>query len=233
MDIISISWVVMKRNPALKAAIQKAVDSHKILVYCSTADTGSQSHGDVYPANYDRLVTAVSASDRFGWARVESCHDVHVMLGGEEVTAQGPKYMEQPKSRISGSSVATALAAGLASLCLFLARMANDRGDWDEFKDRDAMLHIFRKMQESDTNRVITPAKLFDDDFEFKDDFYRGIYAPPIGLQKLKWAILSKEINRNAPFSGDYPRRAMSAERSRDTRLTQMRRPNGPIAVNS
>jgi Subtilase family len=233
VDIISISWVVTKRNPALKAVIQKAVDDYKILVYCSTADIGSQSHGDVYPANYDRLVTAVSASNRFGWARVESCHDVHVMLGGEEVTAQGPKYMQQSNRRVSGSSVATALAAGLASLCLFLARMANDRDVWDEFKDRDAMLHIFRKMQESDNNRVITPAKLFGDGFEVKDDFYRGTYEPPSGLQKLKWAILSKEINRNAPFSGEYPRRAMSAERSKHTRPTQARQPTAPIAVSS
>lgn len=233
MDIISISWVVTKDHPALKEVIQEAVYNHNILVYCSTADVGSQSHGEFYPANYEGLVTAVSASNQFGWARVESCHDVHVMLGGEKITAQGPQYMQQPNSRISGSSVATALAAGLASLCLFLARMANHRRDWDEFKDRDAMLHIFRKMQESNNNRVITPTKLFDDDFEVRDDFYRGTCAPPSGLQKLDWAILSKEINRNTPFSGDYPRRAMSKDRFRNTRPPQIRGSTTPIAVKS
>src|ERR1700761_5937408 len=63
VDVISISWVLAKSNPKLREVIQQAVEDHNILVYCSTADTGSKSHPDVYPANYEGLVTAVSASN--------------------------------------------------------------------------------------------------------------------------------------------------------------------------
>jgi Subtilase family len=216
VDIISISWAVKKQSFELQEAIRKAVRTHKILVFCSTADIGSQFHPDVYPANYEDVI-AVSASNRFGWARLESCRDVHIMLGGEKIKAHGPKYMQLPDNRISGSSVATALAAGLASLCLFLARMANPNGDGQHFKNRIAMLHVFRLMQESKDNRVIVPAKLFDDEFKLPDDFHSGRHPPPVGLKRFNWMMISGSIQANnvAPFNGNYPRRAISEERHR------------------
>ena len=185
VDIISISWIVKRHNTALESAIQAASDA-KILVFCATADVGAHSNSEIWPADYAKVIT-VSASNAYGLPLPVSLLDVHVMLLGDRVEAHGPKYMREHKSSvISGSSVATALAAGLASLCLFLARMANMDEKGDSFKDRDAMLWLFRQMQE-DGDRVIVPALLFGNDFKLSAPL-SAAGDPPLGLDNFKYS---------------------------------------------
>ena len=210
IDIISISWIVKSNSKRLENAITAA--TQKGLVFCSTADIGAQSSFDMWPVDY-RNVVAVSASNIYGLPLLKSSHDVHAMLHGDEVPAHGPNYMRSYKdTRISGSSVATALAAGLASLCLFLARMANSDGKAELFKERRAMLWLLRKMQVDD--RVVVPSKLFQD-FDFSDAFYSGQGKPPNGLDSFKYSLFEKELQRS-DFRTYIPQRS----RSRDARVT-------------
>jgi hypothetical protein len=211
-----MSWVVSKANEKLKEAIQEAKENN-ILMFCATADHGSQSRPDIYPASYEEVIV-VSASNALGMPRLESQHDVHMMLDGDKVKAHGPSFMKQCQdAEVSGSSVATALAAGIASLCLLLARMANRGEDAEKFKDRLMMLRLFRLMQASKSNRVIVPSQLFDDKFDIPDDFSKGRSEPPIGLEKFRFAVVHAflETNRANRFNGDIPRRDLSEERIR------------------
>ena len=79
----------------------------------------------------------------------------------------GPRYMRNhSESHISGSSVATALAAGIASLCLCLARIANVDGHADDFKSKEQMMGLFAKMQNPDDgSKIIVPSRIFGKSF--------------------------------------------------------------------
>jgi hypothetical protein len=212
IDIISVSWIVKNKSKRLEEAVTRA--TKRGLIFCSTADIGAQSSFDMWPVDY-RDVIAVSASNIHGLPLPKSQHDVHVMLHGDQVVAHGPNYMRSYKdTRISGSSVATALAAGLASLCLFLARMANSDGQAELFKNRRAMLWLLRKMQVDD--RVLVPSKLFKD-FDVSDAFYNGHGGPPTGLDNFKYSLFEKE-SRSPEFKAYIPQRA----RSRDAPLRRV-----------
>lgn len=127
VDIISISWVTKTQFPALKDAIEKA--AKHALVFCSTADQGAWSER-VFPADYEGTVR-VSATDKYGNlmpASDKKGHAVNIPVPGEDVPAFGPSYMGDNVAvgTVSGSSVATALAAGIASLSLLMLLVFND-----------------------------------------------------------------------------------------------------------
>jgi hypothetical protein len=160
----------------------------KVLVICATADVGAHSSSDTWPANFENVIT-ISASNAYGLPMPWSHRDVHAMLNGDQIKTHGPGYMRLDENACeSGSSVATAIASGLASLCLFLARMANEDGKGERFKDRRVMLALFRKMQANDSDLVIEPSSFFDDSFKPLVGFQRGHLAPPGGLDKFLWA---------------------------------------------
>lgn len=130
VDVISISWVMKKNHPELEEAVRRALNRkgehpHRpILVFCSTADEGVYS-GTVYPAAYDGVVN-VAATDQYGRMTPASANGVDILVPGQDIVAEGPSYMDKYiTSSVSGSSVATATAAGIASLALLLLRTFN------------------------------------------------------------------------------------------------------------
>ncbi|KAI1128630.1 peptidase S8/S53 domain-containing protein [Nemania abortiva] len=176
VDIISISWVMKKDHPELKNAISRAVKGEgrggrPTLVFCSTADEGVYS-GTIYPASYDGVVN-VAATDQYGHMTPASANGVDILVPGENITADGPSYMEKySNSRVSGSSVATATAAGIASLALLLLRTYNwsrsERREEAEmmrqFYTRDGILGVFDKMNAH--KAAVVPSKLFSGDMK-------------------------------------------------------------------
>ncbi|GAW22634.1 hypothetical protein ANO14919_121760 [Xylariales sp. No.14919] len=173
VDIISISWVMKKDHAELKSAINRAVTGEgkgrPTLVFCSTADEGVYS-GTIYPASYDGVVN-VAATDQYGHMTPASANGVDILVPGENITADGPSYMEKySSSRVSGSSVATATAAGIASLALLLLRTYNwgrsARSDDTElirrFYTRDGILGVFDRMNAH--KAAVVPSKLFSGD---------------------------------------------------------------------
>jgi len=124
-----MSWVTHEECPDLKKAIDRA-NKKNILVFCSRADKGNLSQKE-YPADFDTTIT-VSATDRMNVERKHSeKSDFYVV--GEDILADGPSYyhmMDGVTSNsvgpaVSGSSVATALAAGLASLIIAYGSCVN------------------------------------------------------------------------------------------------------------
>jgi hypothetical protein len=167
VDIISISWITKKYVEQLEKAIEKAVgesaDRHPILVFCSTADEGAYA-GKVDPADHKGTVS-VAATDKYGHMRPASQAGVNILVPGEDIVAEGPSYMGKYTSgTVSGSSVATALASGIASLALLLLRTFNevDQTALNEFFKKEGIMRVFTKMN-SEINGIQL-SNLFPDD---------------------------------------------------------------------
>jgi len=217
VDIVSISWIIkteISQAREFARAIERAT-AKKVLVICATADVGAHSSADTWPANFENVI-AISASNAYGLPMPWSHRDVHAMLDGDRIRACGPNYMRLDKdASASGSSVATALASGLASLCLFLARMANEDGMGEKFKDRLVMLALIWSMQANELDRVIELSGFFDSTFKPATDYQRGHLEPPKGLQRFLWKnfedLYSDDRRRQASIG--VRRRSVSARR--------------------
>lgn len=156
VDIISMSWVTKKNEEELEKAVKEAAQTDKgrrpTLMFCSTADEGAFG-GPAYPVDYKEHVVSVSATD--SWGGLTSKTDRHtrvdVSIPGEDLEASAPFYLGNVGSTVSGSSVATALAVGIASLALLLLRTYND-GSEDElssFYTRKGIMRVFDRMEAS------------------------------------------------------------------------------------
>lgn len=168
----------------LKEAIKAAANSG-ILIFCSTADDRTEARTSIWPADCDQVIK-VAASDPYGRALPDSERQVDVVVDGDRLTAHGPKYMKNHAEKvISGSSVATALAAGLASLCLCLIRMVNTPEQALELQDKTKILKLFDKMSEGKgADKILCPSKLFGSNFDILEE---NDQSPlPAALHKFK-----------------------------------------------
>ncbi|GES57672.1 hypothetical protein ATEIFO6365_0001096100 [Aspergillus terreus] len=156
VDIISMSWVTKKNEPELQEAVEKAAGTDKgrrpTLMFCSTADEGAFG-GPAYPVDYKKHVVSVSATDSWGGltSKTDRHTQVDVSIPGEDLEASAPFYLGNVGSTVSGSSVATALAAGIASLALLLLQTYNDcsKGELSSFYTRDGIMRVFDRMDAS------------------------------------------------------------------------------------
>src|SRR2546423_999992 len=179
-----MSWVTKRRPnkaPKLVEALQEAAEH--CLVFCSTADTGQRANDLWIDKALESSIFRVSASDTLYNPRNQSLRQVDVMVNGEDITADGPRYIKRdPNGVVSGSSVATALAAGIASLSLCLIRiMGSDEARDQKLRKKNIMLRIFEKMRNGQ-DAVIDPAKMFQ--HGFKIDAKKP--GPPPGLRKFE-----------------------------------------------
>lgn len=191
VDIISISWTTKKENKALEDAIMAAVkptDEKQCptLVFCSVADEGVYS-GKVYPLQIDPENTlSVAATDQYGHltpASLRAGNKDVIQVPGEAVATGGPSYtfrdfdadvdVDEGKKigdeTVSGSSVATALAAGIASLALLMIKVyaKPTSRNWHAFHKRNGILNVFDKM--NFRNGGIVLEKLFPDEITHKE----------------------------------------------------------------
>ncbi|KAJ5115714.1 subtilisin-like protein [Penicillium angulare] len=168
VDVISMSWTTTKEHEGLKNAVRQAANpanpanGRATLMFCSTADEGAFS-GTIYPAHYKDHVIRVSGTDDWGYQTSQSKGDspADVLIPGEKAQAGGPGYIGNIQDTVSGSSVATALAVGLASLALQLLRARNGNNSrMNEFYTKLGMMKVFNKMREEE-NSVLKLNKLF------------------------------------------------------------------------
>ncbi|KAJ5657424.1 subtilisin-like protein [Penicillium longicatenatum] len=165
VDVISMSWTTTKEHEGLKNAVRQAAYSgnrRATLMFCSTADEGAFS-GTIYPVHYKDHVIRVSATDDWGFQTSQSKGDspADVLVPGEKAQAGGPGYIGNTQDTVSGSSVATALAAGLASLALLLLRTRNGEDKrMREFYTKLGMMKVFNKMR-AEENGVLKLSTLF------------------------------------------------------------------------
>ena len=171
MDIISLSLVLFNSNPDLFAKVQKAA-SKDIVIICSTADQGN-NHQKVYPATYwkkwnEHCLFPIAACDQYGKLTAWSTEtEAKYHFRGKDVNARPVRFIKEKDSNrgISGSSVATAIAAGTASLTLACCLLALD----DEVVGRRQRVeHFFEKMQTEESRQAslkyIEPSILLGED---------------------------------------------------------------------
>jgi hypothetical protein len=175
VHIILISWMTRKKSTELYKAIKRAAKSN-VLVFCSAADTGT-NYGKVWPADYPETVS-VSASDIYGRPSPQSREKADLLVDSGNMVADGPAHTKKDTiGPVYGSSVATALVAGIASLGLTLAQLANDdpkvyskphsKGKLPpskRFQNKKMILKFFNLMREKE-HGSLQPSKLFVDCF--------------------------------------------------------------------
>lgn len=150
VDIISISRNTNTDDNRLREAIRKAVNAaansqtSPILVFCPAADEGMEE-GMMFPAGYENTIR-VAANNMCGHLRPTSQNGVDILVPGEDIEAGAPLYMKRYVSE-SMSSVAPALAAGIASLVLLLLRIYNDdQAALKEFLQKHKIMQVFARM---------------------------------------------------------------------------------------
>ncbi|KAH0563333.1 hypothetical protein GP486_002095 [Trichoglossum hirsutum] len=161
VDIISISLVFHKASEDLATAIREAASKH-ILIICSRADLGAIAK-DTFPADYKDQVISISATTRNLKPRADAEARASFLMVGEDILADGPKYIGAGLSdRISGSSVATALVAGIASLILTHDRYANPEDNTRRvYHRRSEMAKFFERHMVPGGKNVLQPSHIF------------------------------------------------------------------------
>ncbi|KAK0655666.1 hypothetical protein B0T16DRAFT_451309 [Cercophora newfieldiana] len=170
-DIISMSWTVSPppaQSPlkaAFDAALQRAIDSN-VLMFCSAKDSGHVSD-QYYPAGYrpDSVVKVGAANPTglaYDWAG--SLDRLDFIFPGVEVVQQHGAGAPAGISKLTaetGSSVATALGAGLAALIMCCARIALVTGtvgltsaDVERLRKRDVMVETIARFGRSTSDKA-------------------------------------------------------------------------------
>jgi hypothetical protein len=169
--IISMSWTVSPppaQSPlkaAFDAALQRAIDNN-VLMFCSAKDSGHVSD-QYYPAGYrpDSVIKVGAANPTglaYDWAG--SLDRLDFIFPGVEVVQQHGTGAPAGISKLAaetGSSVATALGAGLAALIMFCARIAQVTGtvgltnaDVERLKRRDVMVEAIARFGRSTSDKA-------------------------------------------------------------------------------
>ncbi|CAF3625818.1 unnamed protein product [Fusarium graminearum] len=125
VDIISMSFTIGDKGTLADALIKATKQG--IVMTCSSHGEGSKTEM-AYPASLkgtDKSLIVLAACDEYGRALwgIEK-DDYHYLLPGQNVAAGVIPFLKS-NDTISGSSVATAVTAGICSLTLTCDRLAN------------------------------------------------------------------------------------------------------------
>ena len=165
VDIISMSFAILDTNERLRKACAKA-DDKGIVMVCSTHDEGSNI-SESWPAEYGQAIT-ITACDEYGGLPRNTTETYDYGLHGLDVAAGVVPFLES-NDRISGSSVATAIAAGLSSLILSCDRLAHPGKKYEGY-DRKNMVEIqLKKMRSSKQEKYVILERFADIDLKIKD----------------------------------------------------------------
>lgn len=143
-----MSWTIERSSKPpkeiddLTTALQNA-NSKGILMLCAASDQGSSTSLVCYPAssgNCIRVGACTDTDDRCDWVHQ---HDFDILLPGENVPLD--LRIDTLPTEHSGSSVATAIASGLAGLILYLAQYSLDEREYKqlELTKKAGMIQMF------------------------------------------------------------------------------------------
>ncbi|KAK2595809.1 hypothetical protein QQS21_006573 [Conoideocrella luteorostrata] len=160
VHIISMSWTIdppedEEERRSLEAAIVKAANEN-ILMFCSASDKGAKQN-TTYPAKATSRIFTIGAATASGAADewVGNLSNINFTFPGSKVELDdAPDSTGATPKEVTGSSVATALAAGLAALILYCAQvrvlLASDqaklkaRRDFQALKKHENMMRAFK-----------------------------------------------------------------------------------------
>jgi len=154
VDVISMSFALNDPDNNLKYAI---ADAHTkgIVLLCSTADEG-ENRTRAWPASYGNTLAIAACNDE-GKKSLSSTTEAQYYFRGENVLYE-PLNGNNAGSgeKISGSSVATAIAAGVASLCLACCQL-----DGETVDDRERSMKVTELFERAKDKKYVRPWVLF------------------------------------------------------------------------
>ncbi|PTB48854.1 hypothetical protein M431DRAFT_546179 [Trichoderma harzianum CBS 226.95] len=124
VDIISMSWTIESNSveggeiKQLKDAISLA-ESKNILMFCSADDKGAISSDRCYPNAWKKSLLIGAANETGSMCDWVPAHQSSEMFIFPGLNIPFSPWIDAPDNFESGSSVATAIAAGLAGVLLF------------------------------------------------------------------------------------------------------------------
>lgn len=166
-DIVSISAAFFKDMNEFRTVIQEAIAAN-IVVIASAAGEGYRQI-EAYPANYPEVLK-IASTDYRGRETAESLKDAaSFMFPGENIVAKTTFLgSTNPTDEVSGTSVATAIASGIASLILAchrlsLSKQLDDKA-WQEHTvlKRKLVNNVFTKMVDN-SGKFVKPWLFFGD----------------------------------------------------------------------
>lgn len=132
----------------------KRAANEDIVFFCSTEDVGASGHA-VYPAFWPEWTLAISGTDSGGKEVKYTDRNARYFFPGENIHTKGLSY-RSPSESVSGSSVATAIASGVASLILSCGKWANKGVS----KRRRFVSKVFDAMRAAN-DKYVYPGRLF------------------------------------------------------------------------
>ncbi|KAL6693303.1 hypothetical protein J3F84DRAFT_401180 [Trichoderma pleuroticola] len=135
VDIISMSFAISEKTDDLEAACNAAAENGIVLL-CSTHDEGL-GVSTTYPASFHNTITITACDDYGKVLRPGPPSDTgsfQYKVQGQSVAAGVIPFLDSD-DYISGSSVATAITAGLSSLILSCDRIAKNEPKEDSPKN--------------------------------------------------------------------------------------------------
>lgn len=173
VDIISLSLGLRRGEDDdenhLLTAVNNADSSHVVMI-CSTMDEGRNETLDSSSLNkYHGRTIPITASDRYGNPLdFSQRHGPGYRLNGRDITIGELEYLNAD-AKATGSSVATATAAGIASLILACHRLARtieaERGIDDKPDNwrKELIESKFHSMQTDPNDKYVMPRNLCGD----------------------------------------------------------------------
>ena len=152
-----MSLVMFNSSEKLIKAIEKATGSNGIVMLCSTADDGN-NYQIVYPASHPSVL-AIAACNAFGKVTqysTETDSDYHFQGQDIMTSLRGDDHHASTRVQVSGSSVATAMAAGIVSLIIACHRILEEAKGMQGDRRRNVVVEqiLKTKMVEKDSKYV-------------------------------------------------------------------------------
>lgn len=164
VDIVVMCMTYTEEDEEIAKLIKKAHNDGKgTLFFCSTEDMGKTSR-KVYPASMDQTF-AISACTRAGKEGETTDPSANYYFQGEEIHADCLSYWTCQPEPASGSSVATAIAAGVASLILS-CRFYADKERKSKRTRKETIELAFEAMKEQKEDKYVAPGRLFKEEQE-------------------------------------------------------------------
>ncbi|PNP43868.1 hypothetical protein TGAMA5MH_04151 [Trichoderma gamsii] len=188
VHIISMSWTIdppedEEERRLLDLAIGAAANEN-ILLFCSASDKGAKS-SETYPSKATKKIFTIGAATSSGMADpwVGNLGNINFTFPGTKVEMDGPRNDDSSSREVSGSSIATALAAGLAGLVLYCVQVrllvATDqekhkaRRDFQLLKQHDYMMKALKDIgtTEESNHKFIEVWEVFGKKVEEKERY--------------------------------------------------------------